>query len=107
MEEASSRSVAVVVATLVNPGSSNPDAPGETFRDGAQLDVVRSLKGAMQGRITFSYSVQAIPDGEQSPVEAETVIAFIVAGTNGARGIKLLPNDEKNLADVTRSLARP
>jgi len=114
LESAAATASRIVVGKLVNAGQPDAGAPGQTYYDNANAEIVRWLYGAPREperpkTVSFAYTVQKLPAAatEQSPAVGQTYILFLTERAGGTmRAAKILPAEEKHLRAVERALRR-
>jgi hypothetical protein len=95
----------IVVGRLIDPGTPQPDAPGEIYYENAKIEVIRTLKGNKSEQLTVSFSVQKISStgAEKAPEKGEQYLFFIKSrGPRALKGIKILRATEDNLNAVSK-----
>ena len=93
----------IVVGKFTSLGSGSDDAPGATFYEKAEIEVVSSLKGTLSGNLQAGYSVKSFPPSKKEtvPVIGTPYIMFIQKlGPTEYEIKKLLPATDDNLAKV-------
>jgi len=100
--EANADASVIVVATVAQLGSPEPDAPGQSYYGNAQATVVKVISGTLSGTFTFSFTVQTMPAdiAEQPPVIGKPYLLFLRHDQGGYHALKMLAPTREHLAAV-------
>jgi hypothetical protein len=108
LDDALGRSSAVVVGKFTKLGKADVGAPGQSYFDGAEIEISNALSGSMKGAVPVVYTVQRLPErsAEALPSVGESLIFVIATDGGQTRAIKMLTATSENVADVKAALAR-
>ncbi len=98
----------IVVAKFTSLGNGSDDAPGATFYEKAEIEIVSSLKGTLSGDLQAGYSVKLFPPSKKEtvPVIGTPYIMFIQKlGPTEYEIKKLLPATDNDIAKVKALIA--
>jgi hypothetical protein len=79
LNEAAMQASVVTIAEVVELGTTDLGAPGQTYWENTRIRIVEPLKGKPESELVIAYTVQTIPAeiAERAPKKGETLIFFL------------------------------
>jgi hypothetical protein len=107
-EDTFKNGVDIIIGKFVSLGTGSSDSPGESYYQGASIQVISSLKGSLSGNLKASFSVKFFSQhgNETVPVVGNQYIMFLRERVPNEFTIKkLLLATDKNIAEVKTAIA--